>query len=213
MRIKLHFFALSREITGERIKDLEVDKGTNLQVLKGIVENQFPKLRDLPLIIAVNGQNKELSYLLQEGDEVSFLPPFSGGEFIELTPNPISPEEVINKVRKETFGAIVSFVGTVRGISEGKRVQYLEFEAHPQMAEEKLRGIVKEIEEHWGIKEVAISHRIGKVKTGEVIIVIAIGAPHRKEAFEACQFAIDRLKETVPIWKKEVFEEGERWVI
>lgn len=212
MRIKLHFFALFRELTGERIKDLEIDEGIDLKGLKELLESQFPQLKGLPLTFAVNGQNKDLSYLLQEGDEVSILPPFSGGAFIELTSNPISPEGIINKVRKDTYGAIVSFVGTVRGISEGKRVKYLEFEAHPTMAEEKLGELVKEIENRWGLKDVAISHRIGKVKTGEVIIVIAIGAPHRQEAFEACQFAINRVKETVPIWKKEIYEEGERWI-
>jgi molybdopterin synthase catalytic subunit len=115
-------------------------------------------------------------------------------------------------VRRDSYGAVVSFIGTVRGISGGKEVQHLEFEALPPMAERKLKEIVEEIESRWGLKDIAISHRIGRIEVGEVIIVIAIGAPHRQEAFEACQFAIDRLKEIVPIWKKEVYKDGEEWV-
>jgi len=140
-----------------------------------------------------------------------FSPPLAVA-LIELTPNPISPQEVINRVRRDSYGAVVSFIGTVRGISGGKEVRHLEFEALPPMAERKLKEIVEEIESRWGLKDIAISHRIGRIEVGEVIIVIAIGAPHRQEAFEACQFAIDRLKEIVPIWKKEVYKDGEEWV-
>lgn len=131
---------------------------------------------------------------------------------VELTQNPILPELVASKVKAEAYGALVTFVGTARGYSEGKRVLYLEYDAYKEMAEKKLREIADEIRTRWQPANVAICHRTGKVEVGETCVVIAVAAPHRKEAFEACQYAIDRLKQVVPIWKKEVREDGEVWI-
>jgi len=130
----------------------------------------------------------------------------------EITRDPLSVEEVVDKVKADSSGAIVSFIGTVRNESMGKRVLYLEYDAYEPMAVKKLQEIAEEIKQKWNIDRVAIKHRIGRMDIGEVSVVIAISAPHRKDALEASGYTIDRIKEIVPIWKKEVWEDGETWI-
>jgi molybdopterin synthase catalytic subunit len=161
--------------------------------------------------VAVNGEYASLDRPLNEGDEVAFIPPVSGGSF-RVTDEEIRVQELIDEVRSEEAGAIVLFLGTPRRRSRGREVEYLEYEAYPEMAEAKLREIGQEIKERWGLDRVAIVQRIGRVKLGEASVAIAVAAPHRKEAFEAARYAIDRLKEMAPIWKKEVWEGGEEWI-
>jgi molybdopterin synthase catalytic subunit len=130
----------------------------------------------------------------------------------KITREPLSVELAVSEVNKSGNGGICTFTGTVRDNAEGKGVLHLEYDAYPAMAEKKLAEIASEIKDKWGLEDVSIVHRIGKLEIGEVAVVIAVGAPHRKEAFAACQYAIDRIKEYVPIWKKEYFEDGEVWV-
>jgi molybdopterin synthase catalytic subunit len=130
----------------------------------------------------------------------------------KITKEVLSADEVTKAVSKGGNGGICTFVGIVRNNAEGKKVLHLEYDAYPAMAEKKLAEIASEINDKWGLPDVAIIHRIGKLEIGEAAVVIAVGAPHRKEAFAACQYAIDRIKEFVPIWKKEFFEDGEIWV-
>lgn len=126
---------------------------------------------------------------------------------IEITQTPILPEVVINKVRSDTCGCVVTFVGMVRNLSFGKRVLFLEYEASAkELARRELQQIAKEIQAKWQLADIAIWHRMGKLKVGEITLVIAIAAPHRKEAFEACQYAVDRFKQVVPLWEKEITE-------
>lgn len=131
---------------------------------------------------------------------------------IQIKRGPINPSSVINKVRDLKNGAVVTFIGTVRNYSDTKAVVFLEFQVYKDMAENKLKEIGKEVGEKWGITNIAISHRVGKIGAGEIITVIAVGSPHRKEAFEACQYIINELKKRVPLWKKEVYQEGEQWI-
>lgn len=131
---------------------------------------------------------------------------------IEITPEPIQPQAVIDKVIKSTGGAVVIFMGTVRDNSEGKRVLYLEYEAFPEMATKKLSEIATEMKGRWHLEDVAISHRLGRLEISETAVVIAVSAAHRLQAFQACEYAIDRIKEVVPIWKKEFYEEGSAWI-
>jgi molybdopterin synthase catalytic subunit len=119
---------------------------------------------------------------------------------------------VEEKVRGAGCGAIVSFLGTVRDISRGRRIERLEYEAYPGMAEKRMIEIGETIAARWPGTRAAIAHRVGTLGIGEVAVAIAVSAPHRPEAFEACRYAIDRLKQTVPIWKKEFTVEGEYWV-
>lgn len=131
---------------------------------------------------------------------------------IKITDQILDRDEIIRSVEQNEAGGICSFIGTVRNKTANKTVLRLEFETYEQMALKELLKISNQINEKWDVLQVAIHHRTGIVKIGEDAVVIAVSAPHRKEAFEACQYAIDTLKQTVPIWKKEIFENGEEWV-
>jgi molybdopterin synthase catalytic subunit len=131
---------------------------------------------------------------------------------IRITSEPLNPQEVTDLVCKGSNGAVITFLGTTRDFSEGRDVLYLEYEAYQPMAENMLRQIVEEVRERWGIEDMAVAHRVGKLEIGEISLVVALASPHRKEAFEASQYAMDRIKTIVPIWKKEVFQGGEAWI-
>lgn len=131
---------------------------------------------------------------------------------ILLSSEALSEQACQDAVKDAAAGGTVVFVGTVRNQTKGKRVVRLEFEAYDPMAEKEMRKIADQITERWDALHVAIHHRVGVLDIGEVPVIIAVSTPHRKAAFEGCQYAIDTLKETVPIWKKEVFEDGEVWV-
>ena len=131
----------------------------------------------------------------------------------KITTEPIDVEALYRAVLRDRDGAVVTFHGVVREYSDsGRAVRYLEYEAYPEMAEAQMRTIGAEIKRRWDIDDVAMVHRIGRLEIGEASVVIAVAAPHRGEAFDACEYAIDTLKATVPIWKKEVFADGEVWV-
>ena len=131
---------------------------------------------------------------------------------IELTEQPLSPDKFTEAVRRHSNGAVVTFLGTTRDNFEGKRVVTLEYEAYDAMAVKKLEEVRRELLAEFGLDDLAIGHRTGRVGLGEISLVVAVGSPHRKEAFLACHQAVDRIKEVVPIWKKEVYEDGSRWV-
>ena len=131
---------------------------------------------------------------------------------IELTYQTLDPEKTTALVRKDSNGAVVTFLGTTRDSFEGRRVIMLEYEAFEEMAINKLEDIRRELLAEFQIEDIAIAHRIGSVPIGEISLVVAVASPHRLEAFQACHQAVNRLKETVPIWKKEIYEDGSRWV-
>ncbi len=131
---------------------------------------------------------------------------------IFITRDPLDPQVLTRAVEKDVNGAVVTFLGVTRRYTEGKEVRYLEYEAYLPMAEVKLHQIAQEIKEGWDVQDIAIGHRIGHLEIGEVSLVVAVASPHREKAFAACQEAVDRLKKIVPIWKKEVFADGEVWV-
>ena len=130
----------------------------------------------------------------------------------EITDQPISLESLVNTVTRPSSGAIATFLGVVREQTRGRHVRYLEYEAYREMAIPKMREIADEIRRKWEVDEIAMVHRIGHLQIGEASVAIAVSAPHRHQALAACAYAIDRLKETVPIWKKEVWTDGEEWV-
>ena len=131
---------------------------------------------------------------------------------IQLLDTPLSEQTCQNFVSHPGAGGIVHFVGTVRNQTQGKVVTKLEFEAYVPMAISEMRKIAERAAEQWPIQKMAIHHRVGTLAIGEIAVIISVSCPHRKAAFEACSFAIDTLKETVPIWKKEFFEDGAVWV-
>ena len=130
----------------------------------------------------------------------------------EITDEVLTAKSVADAVRAAECGGVVTFLGTVRSPSRGRDVLYLEYEAYPEMAVRKMEQIATEIRERWGITRVAMRHRTGRLEVGEASVAIGIAAPHRHEAFEACEYAIVRLKRIVPVWKKEVWANGEQWI-
>lgn len=130
----------------------------------------------------------------------------------KITDQSIDTAEVIQLAESDKAGAVSVFIGTVRNNTQEKKVVSLEYESYESMALKKMEEIAEQAREKWPIEKVAMYHRVGKLEIGEAAVVIAVSTPHRKESFEACQFLIDTLKEVVPIWKKEIFEDGEVWV-
>lgn len=131
---------------------------------------------------------------------------------IEITDKPIDTLKIIEAATLHEAGAVNTFIGTVRNQTSGKKVTCLEYEAYEPMAVSEINKIINKAGETWKLLGFAVSHRVGILMPGEIAVVVAISTPHRKESFEACQFIIDSLKETVPIWKKEFFEDGSHWV-
>ena len=163
------------------------------------------------LLYAVNREYAPPERELADGDEVAVIPPVSGGAF-RLSDAPLSLQAVVDEVRSDDAGAVATFVGTTRVHSRGRTVTHLEYEAYPGMAEDGMAQIADELKRRYELCDVAIHHRVGRVGIGEPSVVIAVSAPHRQDALAACKDAIDSLKETVPLWKKEVYESGEEWV-
>lgn len=169
-------------------------------------------------MIAVNGRHQQdLSYVLADGDVVSIFPPLAGGEGAHFGPFHVGPEEIDiaalgQAVADPSAGAIVTFVGVVRNNSRGKSVTVLEYEAYTPMAEQVLGQIAHEMAERWDVCAVAMSHRVGRLDVGVASIGIVVATAHRQDAFAACAYAIDRIKEILPVWKKEFATDGASWV-
>ena len=163
------------------------------------------------LLYAVNREYAERGQELEDGDEVALIPPVSGGSF-RVTEEPLSLEAVVAEVADERAGGIATFSGTVRKQSRGREVTHLEYEAYTEMAEDVMTQLAAGLLDRYELCAVAIHHRVGRLEIGEPSVVIGVSAPHRQAALEACREAIDTLKETVPLWKKEVYEGGEEWI-
>ena len=208
MRVTVRLFAGLREHTGTGRRDIDLGDGAR-------VEDVWPALElgDEPagLVFAVNRAYVERSQALTEGDEVALIPPVSGGAF-RLTDDPIDLAAVVAEVEDDHAGAIATFVGTVRARSRGREVVRLEYEAYEGMAENVMADLAGRLRERYDLCAIAITHRVGVCEIGEASVVIAVSAPHRQDALAACKDAIDTLKETVPLWKKEVYEGGEEWI-
>jgi molybdopterin synthase catalytic subunit len=206
MRVKVRLFAGLRERAG--VAERELDGVAR-------VADVWPALglgaEPAGLLYAVNRRYAEREQELADGDEVALIPPVSGGAF-RVTAQPLSLEAVVDEVSDESAGAIASFVGTVRRESRGRTVLHLEYEAYAEMAEDVMAQIARSLGQRYDLFGVAMHHRVGRVEIGEASVVIAVSAAHRQDALAACKDAIDTLKETVPLWKKEVYEGGEEWL-
>jgi MoaE-MoaD fusion protein len=163
------------------------------------------------LLYAVNQEYAPRDRELTEGDEVALIPPVSGGAF-RLSAEPLDPNAAVAEVSVPEAGAVATFIGTTRVRSRGRTVQYLDYEAYAEMAEKVMAELAESLKAKHDVSEVAIHHRTGRVDIGAVSVVIAVSAPHRAAALTACAEAIDTLKKTVPLWKKEVYEGGEEWI-
>jgi molybdopterin synthase catalytic subunit len=159
----------------------------------------------------VNKDYAERGRELAEGDEVALIPPVSGGAF-RLSEEPLSVEAAVAEVRSADAGAIATFVGTTRANSRGRAVVHLDYEAYEGMAEKTMAELAESLKAKHDLVEVAIHHRVGRVGIGDTSVVIAVSSAHREAALAACKEAIDTLKVSVPLWKKEVYEGGEEWI-
>ena len=215
MKIRLKLFASARELVGSRDIIIEVHEEITTSGLLSELVMRYPALRALApsLKVAVNHEYVEGERKLAEQDEIALIPPVSGGvDLFEITESRLSLDAVARAVGQNTSGAIASFLGVVREFARGRQVDHLEYDAYPEMAVAKMREIGDEIRARWPVDRIAMVHRIGRLTVGEASVVIAIASPHRREALQACTYAIERLKEIVPVWKKETWADGSEWI-
>jgi MoaE-MoaD fusion protein len=208
MVVSVRFFAGLRERAGVRGRELEVPDGATVDDVWPLLD-----LGDEPdgLLYALNRTYVERATPLRAGDEVALIPPVSGGAFL-LSEQTLSLERVAQEVASDGAGAIATFAGTTRSHSRGREVIRLEYEAYEGMAEQVMAELADTLKAKHELIDVAIHHRVGQVGIGETSVVIAVSAAHRQAALTACAEAIDTLKVTVPLWKKEVYEGGEEWI-
>ena len=225
MKVQVRLFARYREAAGRDRVELDLPEGGTVEAAWDAVTSRFPSLSAYRpfTLFAVGNDYVGPERSLRPGEELCLFPPVSGGsgtspfmppnDLVDLVAEPLSEKALVTVVEDPGAGAVVLFSGVVRDQTGGRRVKFLEYEAHGPMALSKMREIGAAIRSRWPtITRIALVHRIGRLEIGESSVMIAVSSPHRAQAFEACRFAIDTLKETVPIWKKEHFEDGEVWV-
>jgi MoaE-MoaD fusion protein len=208
VKVSVRLFAGLRERAGTGALELTLgDAATVADVWPAL------ELGDEPagLMVAVNKEYVRENRTLSDGDEVALIPPVSGGDF-RLSAEPLSLDAVVREVASDEAGAIATFTGTTRVHSRGRSVLKLEYEAYEGMAEQTMAELAEELRSRYDLRGVAIHHRVGTVGIGEPSVVIAVSAPHRQDALAACKDAIDTLKRTVPLWKKELYEGGGEWI-
>ena len=219
MNVTVKLFARFKEIAGTGRLTEELDEGSTLDELITHLKKRFD---NLPLtadrtLLSVNQKFAKPETILQEGDEVAIFPPVSGGtdaDKFAITYKPITIDEIARWVTYPHTGAVATFAGIVRNVSDGKDVTSLEYEAYTEMAVTMMKQVAAEARQQWPeIVDIAIVQRIGHLDVGETAIVIAVSSGHRNQGcFEACQYGINRLKEIVPVWKKEFGPDGEEWI-
>lgn len=216
MIVRVRLFGSLREAAGARELPVELEEGARVKELRAALASKLDGVEALGdrLAVSVNLEVASDDQALAHDDEVALLPPVAGGagRSCTISDAPLDEAEVVRRVAGDDTGGVVSFVGTVRDHSRGHSIKYLEYEAYPEMAEREMQKICDEAAQRWPGTRVAIAHRIGHLDIGAAAVVVVAAAPHRGEAFEACRYAIDTLKITVPIWKKEMATDGEYWV-
>ncbi|MEO6796386.1 MAG: molybdenum cofactor biosynthesis protein MoaE [Candidatus Dormibacter sp.] len=219
MNVRVVLFAKPRELVGKPNVDLALPVGATAADAWNQLSSRYD-LGPLPRSFrcAVNSEYAGWEAALKDGDELAVIPPVSGGAvgagrgLIALGEEPLDAAAIAKQIRTDGDGALITFEGVVREGSRGKTVKALVYEAYGAMALRQMEQLAEEARGRWPITDVAIVHRLGHLKVGEVSVVIAVAAAHRGEAFDACEWVIDELKRTVPIWKKEIYTEGEAWV-
>jgi molybdopterin synthase catalytic subunit len=230
MEVKVLFFGMLKDIVGRAEDRLTVEEGSSVGRLFEMYATQFPKLTEHSgsLLFSRNQEFAGRGEPLEDGDEVAFLPPVSGGTDdgqrmdgegamkeknpCRLTRETIDTRGLVTELLAGGDGAVVTFEGVVRNHTKGRATRFLEYEGYEPMALAKMREITQEVVEKFPVDRIGMTHRLGHLEIGEASIVIVVTSAHRKPAFEACHYAIDRLKKIVPIWKKEFFEDGAVWV-
>lgn len=215
MRVVVKLFGAVREAIGEKELSVALPVGARVRDLLALLARDHAVIERFGerLATSVNLEVVPADTVLGDGDEVALLPPVAGGSGrCALSERPLDTGAVLARVAGPGMGGIVVFVGAVRDHARGRDIRHLEYEAYPGMAEREMERIADEAAERWPGARVAIAHRTGRLEIGDLAVVVAAAAPHRAEAFAACRYAIDTLKERVPIWKKEFATDGEYWV-
>jgi len=227
VQVELLFFASLADVVGARRLRMDVPPGATVNTVLDMLAGMHPKVGGYRpvLLTAVNEEYVPAGHTLEDGDELAIFPPVSGGatgagplvleapnRYYEITRDPIDTRRIADKLKAASDGAVCIFEGIVRDNSGGRKTEYLVYDAYEQMALRKLEEIGGRVGEVWEIGAVGIVHRLGRLGIGEASVAVVVASPHRRQAFDACHYAIDRLKKIVPIWKKEYFGDGEVWV-
>jgi molybdopterin converting factor subunit 1 len=222
MKIRVLYFAYCRDVMGKDSEWLILDDSARVSDVLAKCSAGSPAFDPLKrnLLVAVNQEYARPDQPLADGDEVALFPPVSGGsesgsegqDYYAIVHEPIASDQIVRRLKCPEDGAVVVFDGIVRNNSQGKATRFVEYHGYEPMALKKIREIGERVKFMWEIDHAAIVHRLGHLNIGESSVLIAVTSAHRKAAFEACQYAIDLLKRTVPIWKKEVFEDGGMWI-
>jgi molybdopterin synthase catalytic subunit len=232
MRVRVLFFGILKDLTGHTEDQIQLSSPARVSSVFDYYAERFPKIRAMSssIVMARNQEFSPLTAPVSDGDEVAFLPPVSGGSpahlstkppaeiideaghYFALTREPIVTKAITGRMQRPSDGAVIAFEGVVRDNTKGRATKFLDYECYEPMALKMMAQIGREIAASYAIGRIAMVHRLGRMEIGEASVVIAVGAPHRKPAFDAALEGINRLKKLVPIWKKEHFADGEVWV-
>jgi MoaE-MoaD fusion protein len=214
MRVRVLFFGVLKDLAGKSVDSLELPDGASVQNVLEHYALHLPRLKASlsSLAVAVNQQYAGAETELKSDDEVALLPPVSGGSGkAMITRDAIRTADVLSRMKQGEDGAVVVFEGVVRNQTRGRRTLYLDYEAYEEMALQQMEALAGTALKEFAVRDVAIVHRLGRLEIGETSVLILLASAHRAAAFDACRWLIDTLKRTVPIWKKEYFEDGAVW--
>jgi molybdopterin converting factor subunit 1 len=219
MHVRVLFFGMLKELAGKSADTVELPERATVADLLAHCEAQIPRMKESTgsLAVAVNQQYAGVDAKLKNDDEVALLPPVSGGSEggqtrqARTVREAINTSEVLAGIKRGEDGAAVVFEGVVRNQTRGRKTLYLDYEAYEEMARQEMERLAEQALKQFQIRDVALIHRLGRIAIGETSVLIAVASAHRAAAFDACRWLIDTLKQTVPIWKKEYFEDGAVW--
>ena len=215
MRVRVLFFGVLKDLVGRTGESLELPDGAVVREVLSHYLSEVPRMREAvaSIAVAVNQEYAGAETVLRSDDEVALLPPVSGGsgKAASIVRDAIDTQGVLARIKRGEDGAAVVFEGVVRNQTRGRRTLYLEYEAYEEMALDQMEGLAEQALKQFQVREVRLVHRLGRLEIGETSVLIVVGSAHRAAAFDACRWLIDTLKRTVPIWKKEFFEDGAVW--
>jgi molybdopterin synthase catalytic subunit/molybdopterin converting factor small subunit len=214
MRVQVLLFGILKDLAGKSTLEIELRDGASVRELQEACERQFPAMKPMmpSIAVAVNQQYTGSSARLKADDEIALLPPVSGGaQRAVIVRDRIDTPTVLQRMKQAEDGAAVVFEGVVRNQTRGRKTLYLHYEAYEQMALQQMEDLAEQALKQFAIRNVALVHRLGRLEIGETSVLIVVASAHRAAAFDACRWLIDTLKRTVPIWKREYFEDGAVW--
>jgi molybdopterin converting factor subunit 1 len=222
MRVRVLFFGILNDLVGRSSDSLDLPDGALVRDVLAHYSSEVPRMKEslASLAVAVNQEYAGVETALKADDEVALLPPVSGGSgkaegrrtlHASIIRDPIDTRSIVDHIKRGEDGAAIVFEGVVRNQTRGRRTLYLDYEAYEEMALQQMEGLAEQALKQFQVRDVALVHRLGRLEIGETSVLIVVASAHRAAPFEACRWLIDTLKRTVPIWKKEHFEDGAVW--